>query len=179
MIDDYVLYLKTEKKLGSNSISNYVLDLENFKTFLNKDLKLATKDDIIKYINALNDSLKSRSINRHLSSLNGFYNYLVEEGLINSNPMEDISFLKTSKTLPKYLTSEEVDSLLNIPLVTHFDYRNKAMMELMYSSGLRVSELVNLDFTSVDFENAIIKINGKGKKERIVPLGEYASYYLK
>ncbi len=179
MVDDYILFLKTEKKLSENTISSYVLDLNNFLNYIKKDLLSVSSSDISNYISFLHESMDARSINRHLSSINGFYLYLLEEGKINANPMEDISALKTNKKLPKYLTVEEVDQLLNIPLVTHFDYRNKAMMELMYSSGLRVSELVNLDYSSVDFENSVLKIYGKGKKERIVPLGEYASYYLK
>lgn len=179
MIDDYVLFLKTEKKLSDSTISSYVLDLKDFELFLKKSLDSASKDDFIGYINHLRDLVSARSINRHLSSLNGFYTYLSDENKIKVNPMEDISSLKTNKTLPKYLTSDEVNKLLSISLLNDFDYRNKAMMELMYSSGLRVSELVSLTFNSVDFENSILKISGKGKKERIVPLGEYASYYLK
>ena len=179
MIDDYVLFLKTEKKLSSSTISSYILDLKNFKDFIKKDFKSATEEDITKYINHLNTILNPRSINRHISSISGFYSFLLEENVINKSPLENISSLKTNKTLPKYLTSEEIDKLLTFPLIDHFDYRNKAMLELMYSSGLRVSELVNIESSDIDFENSILKIKGKGKKERIVPLGEFASYYLK
>ena len=92
---------------------------------------------------------------------------------------ELIDFLKSPKKLPKYLSISEVNKLLNIPLNSEFDYRNKAMLELMYATGLRVSELVSIEYSNIDFENSIIRINGKGKKERIIPLGEVASYYLK
>lgn len=105
--------------------------------------------------------------------------YLVDNNIIRESPLEEIYSLKTKKTLPKYLSVEEVDRLLNINLKTPFDYRNKAMLEVMYATGLRVSELVGLCFSNIDFENSLIRVNGKGKKDRIVPLGEIAQYYLK
>ena len=93
--------------------------------------------------------------------------------------MEDITTLKKSKLLPKYLSISEVDNLLNIKLVTPFDYRNKAMLELMYGTGLRVSELVKLKYSNIDFENSLVRVTGKGKKDRIIPMGEVCAYYLK
>ena len=104
---------------------------------------------------------------------------MVDEKYIKSSPLENISILKTEKSLPKYLTINEVDQLLNFPLNTAFDYRNKAMLEVMYATGLRVSELVNLEYSNVDLYNSVIRVKGKGKKERLVPIGETASYYLK
>ena len=104
---------------------------------------------------------------------------MVDEKYIKSSPLENISILKIEKSLPKYLTINEVDQLLNFPLNTAFDYRNKAMLEVMYATGLRVSELVNLEYSNVDLYNSVIRVKGKGKKERLVPIGETASYYLK
>lgn len=178
-LNNYYIFLKTEKKLGDASIDNYMLDLNNFNDYIKKDLTNITTEEIIKYINDLRKTLSPKSINRHISSLNGFYNYLVLEKVINTSPLENISILKTNKSLPKYLTINEVDQLLNFPLKTSFDYRNKAMLEVMYATGLRVSELVNLEYSNVDLYNSIIRVKGKGKKERIVPIGETASYYLK
>ncbi len=178
-IDDYVIFLKTEKKLGDASIESYKLDLKSFNDYIKKDLKNITTEEILQYLNLLRKDLKPKSVNRHISALKGFYNYLVDEKHIKSSPLENISVLKTQKNLPKYLTINEVDQLLNFPLNTAFDYRNKAMLEVMYATGLRVSELVSLEYSNVDLYNSVIRVKGKGKKERIVPIGETASYYLK
>lgn len=177
-VEDYLLFLKTEKKLGDNTINSYMLDLEDFFKTFNGSIESCTKKDILTYISSIN-GLEVNTVNRHISSLKSFFNYLVDESIIKVSPMEEVSSLKSPKKLPKYLSISEVDKLLNIPLNSEFDYRNKAMLELMYATGLRVSELVSIEYSNIDFENSIIRINGKGKKERIIPLGEVASYYLK
>lgn len=178
-INDYFIFLKTEKKLGTATIESYNLDLNNFNDYIKKDLTKVSEIDITNYLSYLRKSLTPRSINRHISTLKGFYNYLVSEQIINMSPLEDITILKTEKTLPKYLSISEVDKLLSFNLSTPFDYRNKTMLEVMYATGLRVSELVSLEYSNIDLYNSIIRVKGKGKKERIVPIGEIASYYLK
>ena len=179
-IEDYELFLKTEKKLGNNTIDSYILDIIKFYEWNNNsDITYMSKKQILEYISYLRSYLNEKSINRHISSLKGFYLYLVDNNIIRESPLEEVYSLKTKKTLPKYLSVEEVDRLLNINLKTPFDYRNKAMLEVMYATGLRVSELVSLCFSNIDFENSLIRVNGKGKKDRIVPLGEIAQYYLK
>ena len=155
-----------------------MLDLEDFFKTFNGSIESCTKKDILTYISSIN-GLEVSTVNRHISSLKSFFNYLVDESIIKVSPMEEVSSLKKTKKLPKYLSISEVNKLLNIPLNSEFDYRNKAMLELMYATGLRVSELVSIEYSNIDFENSIIRINGKGKKERIIPLGEVASYYLK
>lgn len=177
-VEDYLLFLKTEKKLGDNTINSYMLDLEDFFKTFNGSIESCTKKDILAYISSIN-GLEVSTVNRHISSLKSFFNYLVDESIIKVSPMEEVSSLKSPKKLPKYLSISEVNKLLDIPLNSEFDYRNKAMLELMYATGLRVSELVSIEYSNIDFENSIIRINGKGKKERIIPLGEVASYYLK
>lgn len=177
-VEDYLLFLKTEKKLGDNTINSYMLDLDDFFKTFNGSIESCTKKDILTYISSIN-GLEVSTVNRHISSLKSFFNYLVDESIIKVSPMEEVSSLKKTKKLPKYLSISEVNKLLNIPLNSEFDYRNKAMLELMYATGLRVSELVSIEYSNIDFENSIIRINGKGKKERIIPLGEVASYYLK
>ena len=177
-VEDYLLFLKTEKKLGDNTINSYMLDLEDFFKTFNGSIESCTKKDILTYISSIN-GFEVSTVNRHISSLKSFFNYLVDESIIKVSPMEEVSSLKKTKKLPKYLSISEVNKLLNIPLNSEFDYRNKAMLELMYATGLRVSELVSIEYSNIDFENSIIRINGKGKKERIIPLGEVASYYLK
>lgn len=177
-VEDYLLFLKTEKKLGDNTINSYMLDLDDFFKAFNSSIESCTKKDILSYISSIN-GLEVSTVNRHISSLKSFFNYLVDESIIKVSPIEEVSSLKKTKKLPKYLSISEVNKLLNIPLNSEFDYRNKAMLELMYATGLRVSELVSIEYSNIDFENSIIRINGKGKKERIIPLGEVASYYLK
>lgn len=178
-LDNYYLFLKTEKKLGDATIDNYTLDLTAFINFISKNVTDVTEKDIVEYLTFLKNYLNVKSINRHISSLKGFYKFMIEENIMKTNPLENISAMKTKKNLPKYLSIEEIDKLLNFPLTTSFDYRNKAMLEVMYATGLRVSELVSLEYSNIDLYNSIIRVKGKGKKERIVPIGETASYYLK
>ncbi len=177
-IEGYLLFLRTEKKLGDATIESYYLDLESFLCFIDKDILSISRDDVVEYISFLRKSMCARSVNRHISSLKGFYSYLLDEGYIVQSPLEFISVLKVPKSLPKYLSVSEVEKLLDFPLVTHFDYRNKAMLEVMYATGLRVSELVKLEYSNVDLHNSIIRVTGKGKKTRVIPIGEIAGYYL-
>lgn len=176
MIEEYELYLKTEKKLSTASVESYLLDLKRFNEYFKDNIQNLTKNDIEGYLNTL--KITPRSINRNISTLKGFYKYLLEEEKIKIDPTENICLLKINKSLPKYLTIDEVNKLLNINLKSDFDYRNKAMLEVMYATGLRVSELVSLEYNNVDLENSLIRVKGKGKKERIVPLGDVAKKYL-
>lgn len=178
-IEEYELFLKTEKKLGDNTIESYILDLISFLKWYKNDIKYTNKEDILRYISFLRNNLNERTVNRHISSLKSFYSYLLDNNYISINPLEEVNSIKVKKVLPKYLSEEEVDKLLNIKLNNAFDYRNKAMLEVIYGTGLRVSELVKLEYSNVDFENSLIRVKGKGKKDRIIPLGEIASYYLK
>ena len=99
-LDEYFLFLKTEKKLGDSTILSYKLDLNSFDNFISKDFISITKDDIVGYLSYLRDTISVRSINRHISSLKGFYNFLLEEGYIKESPLENISVMKTEKKLP-------------------------------------------------------------------------------
>ncbi len=182
-INDYIDYLSLERKLSIETRKSYRYDLNNFKDFLMKlkikDFTLVNQSIIEDYLKYLNTSLDARSISRHITSINNFFNYLIVEKLIKTNPLEFISRPKLSKKLPDVLTIEEVDNLLDIPLNTVFDYRNKAMLELLYSSGLRISEALNLTTRDIDFENKVVRCFGKGSKERIVPINDYALFYIK
>src|SRR5699024_9596763 len=119
------------------------------------------------------------SISRRISCIRGFYKFLLIEKVISNNPMATIELPKTKKALPKVLSVEEVDKLLDIPLTDAYSYRNKAMLELMYATGLRVSELVALKIHDVDLTSETVRTIGKGSKERIIPMGEVAVHYLK
>lgn len=180
-INDYINYISLEKKLSLNTINSYKFDLSNYLIYLeNNKIKKIDDKVIINYLKYLkNDkNLNSRSIERHLTTIKGLYKYLKKTNQITNNITENIDSLKIGKHLPVVLSVEEINNLLNIPLNTPFDYRNKAMLELMYGSGLRVSELVNLTLYSIDLYNSNVLVEGKGHKERIIPLSEYATYYL-
>lgn len=174
-IKEYLDYCLIEKKLSNNTILSYREDLNYYLNyFVNKNLQDITKKDMIKFIENLKDkNLNEKSINHIIGTVKNMYNYYSLYHNI-PNKIENISLLKTNKNLPRVLTIEEVNKMLDIKLNTNYDYRNKAMLELMYSSGLRVSELLNLCINDIDFENDLVKVYGKGSKERIVPIGDYA-----
>ena len=175
-------YLLIDRKYSNSTIDNYTYCLKNFKIFMDKN-KLTLKDIKKKDIKSYLDYLKSKNdspktINRNLSCLRTFYKFLIIEKYIQNNPIENIDSPKLKKTLPSVLTYDEVANLLDIDLVNQYSYRNKAMLELMYATGLRVSELINLKTHDIDFEMCILRTLGKGSKERIIPIGDYAIYYL-
>ena len=180
--NDYIDYIKYEKKLKEKTIKNYKYDLKQFNTYIKEnnitDINKIKTKDIENYLKHLRN-LNSKTISRKITSINNFFIFLLKEKRIDHNPCEFIDRPKLNKTLPDTLSEKEVESLLNIPLNTIYDYRNKAMLEILYGCGLRISELVNLTTRDVDFENAIIRCIGKGSKERITPINDYVIYYLK
>jgi integrase/recombinase XerD len=177
-INDYINYLKIERQLSNNTIDSYKRDLEDFYKFTNKSYKFITKVDVISYLGYLNNKINPRSINRHIVSIKNYFKFLEKNNSIKSNPCDEITGLKTPKKLPKVLSEEDVNNLLDIELNDAFSYRNKAMLELMYSSGLRVSELLNLEVNNIDFNMNLVRVFGKGSKERIVPIDDIATKYL-
>lgn len=180
LINKFTEYLIIDKKYSENTIKAYNNDLKKFKNFFkNKDINKIDETSIREYLKYLNkENNDTRTISHNISTLRSFYKFLLIEKILKNNPMEYIELPKTKKTLPKTLSIEEIDKLLDINLTDSFSYRNKAMLELMYSSGLRVSELINVSIHDIDTSNCIIRIMGKGSKERIVPLGDYAIKYI-
>lgn len=182
-IDNYIKFTKYERKLSSETSKNYEYDLLHFKKYLLdnniKDLKKVTQNNIEQYIIYLDKDKDAKSISRNITSINNFYKFLLIDKKIKVNPCEYISRPKLPKRLPNVLTIEEVDNLLDIELKTVFDYRNKAMLELLYSTGLRISEAVNLTTRDIDFVNCVVRCVGKGSKERIVPINDYSLNYIK
>lgn len=175
----YLDYLMFERKLSKNTIASYKDNLNRFEIFLNgKSIKDVTRKDIASYLE-FNDKMAEKSRAHYLTVIRNFYQFLVFEELIDNNPCETINTPKISKKLPVYLTEEEVDKLLNIPLNDQYDYRNKAMLELLYATGMRVSELVNLKLSNIYLDDDLIRIIGKGSKERISPIGSTCEKYLK
>ncbi len=175
-IDDFKNYLFLEKKYSDNTTNSYINDLMKFKKYFEKEkaLKSIDNSDLRKYIKHLSESESAKTVARNISTLKSFYKYLLIDKYISKSPADSIVRPKIQKSLPKVLTENEVDKLLNIELTDNYSYRNKAMLELMYSSGLRVSELINLKVTDVDLDDMLVRIFGKGSKERIIPIGDYA-----
>ena len=177
-IDDYLNYIKIEKGLSDNTYDNYKRDLIYFFEYVKKDYSKITKTDIIKYIEYLSKNNNPRTVNRHIVSIKNYFKYMTKTNKISDNPCSDITGLKMPKTMPRVLSEDDINKLLDITCNTAFDYRNKAMMELMYSSGLRVSELLNLEVNNVDLDMYLVRCFGKGSKERIVPISDYAKEAL-
>ncbi|MCR5224266.1 MAG: site-specific tyrosine recombinase XerD [Bacilli bacterium] len=170
----FLNYLEIDLNYSNNTILSYDNDLTKLSLYFNnKDLlKLSTKN-IEKYIATLSEYAPS-TVSRNISAIKSFYSYMVKSGNIDTNIADPIKEPKLGTHLPSYLTIEEVDKLLDIEINNNFDYRNKAILELMYATGLRISEVINLEFKNIDFDECIVRIIGKGSKERIVPINDYA-----
>ena len=179
ILSSYQTYLITVKFLNvDTTINSYVLDVFKYLEYINKEYNKTDNKDIYNYLKYLSDNSYSiYSVVRKISSIKSFYNYLAEESIYEINL--DIERPRFYKKLPHVLNIDEVDKLLDIELNTPFDYRNKVMLELMYATGLRVSELIDLTYQNIDLDNKIVRCFGKGNKERIVPVGDIAIKYLK
>lgn len=174
-IRDFINYLKIERGLAENSIFAYQRDVFKLKEFC-EPLQLSptqvTFDDLKQFLTELYDlGLSARSQARIISGIKQFYSFIILEGDLNEDPSELIELPRVGKKLPTFLTIEEVDQLLSaIDLSKAEGHRNKAMIETLYSCGLRVSEMINLKFSDTYFEQGFIRIIGKGNKERLVPV---------
>ena len=184
ILDDYQMYLITVKYMNeNNSVYSYLEDLSKYLEYMEKKHIASALnvqyEDIVDYLKYLDENdYKVTSVTRKIVSIKLFHKYISENYQID-NVSTKINNPTLNRQLPNILTIEEVDKLLNINLITPFDYRNKAMLELMYSSGLRVSELVGLKLSNINLDEGYVRCFGKGKKERIVPIGEIALDYLK
>lgn len=176
-IEKFIRYIEIEKNYSKHTILNYRLDLEDFKKFLG-DLELEKVEYLTlrKYLGVLKErKLGTRTINRKLSALRSFFRFLTREGYLKTNPTTSISSPKQERHLPLFLTEEEVTKLIEaVHPEDERGLRDKAILEALYSTGIRVSELVGLNTAGVDFIGGIVKVMGKGKKERIVPIGDTA-----
>tara|TARA_Y100000768_G_C23926773_1_gene657946 strand:+ start:501 stop:1391 length:891 start_codon:yes stop_codon:yes gene_type:complete len=179
-LKDFFNYLYIEKGLSQNTVKSYKRDLDNFLNWSNKFQKSNyinfNEVQINKYISFLFKSkLKSSSVNRKISSLKALYLYLVKKNIINSSPVNEIVTPKQEKYLPMSMSEDEVDRLLESPdLTIEIEIRDKAMIELLYATGTRISELLNLKIIDMDTQRCVIKVIGKGSKERLIPFGESA-----
>ena len=178
MINEFLDYIFKQKKYSVNTLKNYEIDIKEFKSYLSKEVidYLDVDYDFIKsYLMHLYDKKYSRnSIARKLSSLRSFYKYLFNNDLITTNPFKYVKTPKKEKRLPKYLGVEELETIFNTPDInTPLGQRDKLILEVLYASGIRVSELVNIKIEDINFSNKEIRVQGKGNKQRIVPFGDY------
>jgi len=174
-IQDYKKYLSYEKNYSYHTVKNYIKDIEQFIDFNNKRINV-TENDIKKFLEFLGKKKYSRnSVTRKIIAVRNFYKFLIKAKKIEKNPFAYILTPKAQKKLPGVLTEKETESLLSAASGHDFvSLRNRTILELIYSTGIRVSELVNMDVSDIDFVNEEIKVLGKGGKERIVPAGSVA-----
>jgi integrase/recombinase XerD len=176
--------LYIEKGLSKNTVSSYKNDISSFSSWCDKELldRLKITDlNLNNYIsNLFSIGLKSSSINRKISSIKHFYLFLLKKKVIKNSPADEITTPKQEKYLPTSMSEDEVESLLRSPKASiKIERRDKAMIEILYATGMRISELVNLKLTDIDFNRSVLKVFGKGSKERLVPYGEKAAEALR
>lgn len=181
-IESFLDYLRIDKNYSQNTIDSYKNNLYKYYSYMKeqkKTLDTISKKDIERYLKYLNlNHLNTRTISHNISSIRSFYKFLVIHNH-KSNPIEHIEIPKQKKTIPKVLSEEEIRVLLDIKEKDCYSIRNKAMLELMYSTGLRVSELISLTIYDIDLSEDYIKVIGKGSKERMIPIGDLAASALK
>ncbi len=183
LIERFSDALWLERGLSENTLTAYRSDLQSLSVWLrgqDSGLLMAARHDLLGYLqHRVEAGAKPRSSARLLSSMRRFYRYLLRESQITEDPSARIDAPKLGRPLPKTLTEEEVERLLAAPdTSTPMGLRDRAMLELLYASGLRVSELVNLILLQVNFQQGLVKVMGKGSKERLVPLGDEALHWL-
>ena len=181
----YKSFLIFEQNLSSNSVDAYTRDVQRFLNYL-KSLGIkspleATPKHISRLIQSLSEiGLSANSVARNLSSIRGFYRFLIGENICENDPTQNIDRPKTARYLPSVLTYEEIKLILSIPdTSTTLGLRNRAMLETIYASGLRVSEILSLELQSIYYDQNIVRVFGKGRKERLVPISDSALYWIK
>jgi integrase/recombinase XerD len=182
-LDAFIAYLRAERGLSGNTVDAYGADLREYLAFLARRGRAApqqvTPEDVAAHVGALASRLSARSISRHLSALRSFHAFLKREGLAPLDPSREVDRPRIRRKLPAYLTRAEVEALLAAPpAATAEGQRDRAMLELLYACGLRVSELVKLSVNDVNLQEGFAIAFGKGRKERLVPMGSAAASQL-
>ncbi len=182
-VDKFLFFLKNELNYSEFTIKSYQLDLTDFFEYIKKSkinyLRINNNEvrGYLKYLDSCN--LKNSTISRRISTLRTFYNYLLDEGVVESNVFHNVKNPKLEKKLPNYLNYNEIEELLESIDITNTEgLQRRLLIEMFYSTGCRVSEMINVKLKDIDFTNKTIRIMGKGSKERIVYYGDYASKYL-
>ena len=184
-IDSYMNYIAVEKGLSRNTLDSYSGDLVRYANFLGElgivEIGETSKMDVMAYLLSLwKQDLSAKTVARSVSVLRGFYRWLADEGVLRGNPLEDMESPRTTRSLPEVLSLDEVESLLNQPDPSNpIGMRDKAMLELLYATGLRVSEFVHLVLNNVNLEAGYLIVLGKGGKQRVVPMGQEALDWLR
>lgn len=178
---DFIHYLTVERGLASNTIDSYKRDLKRYIRFLQDEVNISNANQIsrihiVQFLGLLrNEGKSSKTIARHLASIRSFHQFLLREKIAEEDPTVHIETPQLERTLPKVLSFKEVETLLNTPdTTTPFGIRDKAMLELLYATGIRVSELIDLNIDDVHLTMGFVRCIGKGNKERIIPLGRIA-----
>lgn len=183
-LDRFVNYLSLERAFSENTISAYKNDIAQFISYIKKkkiSFKKITLKFLFNYLLSLKENnLSSSSILRKSASIKAFFRFLLNEGIITSNPASLLKFQNRERKLPSFLSYEEINSLLSCPDITkNLGIRDKALLELLYGAGLRVSEIIGLKLDALNLDLGFIRVSGKGGKERIIPIGKEAIKYLK
>jgi integrase/recombinase XerC len=183
-IDGYLKHLDTERRLSPHTATNYARDLRALADYMDRGNlpawdKIDSQHVRVFAARAHAGGLSPRSVQRRLSAVRGFFNYLLRERVVSSNPAMDIRAPKAAKRLPGTLDVDQLNQLLDIPPENALAVRDKAIMELFYSSGLRLDELVGLDLPQLDLADRTVRVLGKGRKTRIVPVGRKADAALR
>lgn len=183
-IQEYLSFLRVEKGLSSNTLDGYQRDIEKLEAFAKErgvEIETLTRNEIGRWVKSLSESgLSPRSIARAVSCVKGFYKFLLRDGFIKDDPTSELPSLKLPRNLPTFLSEEELDELLSGPDTgTVQGLRDRAVLELIYATGLRVSEAVGLTLTDLDLERGIVNCRGKGSKQRFVPVGRSALKFVR
>lgn len=173
ILEEYVIYLKVERQYSENTICNYIMDINDFIERIEIDLIHIKVIDVQLYVKYISQNYATSSCNRKISSIRNFYKYLVENNYVMINPVVDIILNKNTSKVPQYLSKEEIFLLLDsINPQTDLEFRDKAMLELLYATGARVSELINIKITDINLEERFINLYGKGNKQRLIPINK-------
>jgi len=181
-VDSFINHLRVERGLSINTLLSYKRDLEQFQRWLdNNGLDKVNSSIVGKYLASLKEkNLSPSSIARKLSSIKMFYRFLLTEGIINENPAQEISSPRQGRKIPTYLSLKEVKELLEAPSTSSLlGIRDKAILECLYATGMRISELVNLNTEDIDLNTGWVKVQGKGSRERMIPLTGEAIKWIK
>ena len=184
LVDEFLIYLRIDKNFSIHTLESYGLDLRQFSAFFDTesiaDLNMIDHLLIRRYLAKLKEEqLARKSIARKISCLRSFFKYLCRQGYLQTNPVLGVSTPKLEKRLPEFLYPQEIESLLDLPVLSDdLGIRDQAILEIFYSSGLRLQELVGLTIADLDLSNGYLRVYGKGSKERLVPIGGYAKRAL-